>query len=42
MAWVQYLEGSKELMNKATFEKIKDYLKLDFLEMVEKRYFKCL
>ncbi|MDF2841089.1 MAG: aminoglycoside phosphotransferase, partial [Clostridia bacterium] len=42
MAWVQYLEGSKEIMNEATFEKIKDYLKLDFLEMVGKRYFKCL
>lgn len=40
MAWVQYSEGSKEIMNEATFEKIKDYMKIDFLEMLGKRYFK--
>jgi aminoglycoside phosphotransferase (APT) family kinase protein len=40
MAWVQYTQGSKEIINNTTFEKIKDYLKIDFLEMVGKRYFK--
>lgn len=40
MAWVQYSKGSKEIMNQATFLKIQDYLKKDFLEMVEARYFK--
>jgi len=39
MAWVQYSSKDKLIKNDDTFKKIKDYLSLDYLGMMENRYF---
>lgn len=39
MAWVQYSSKDKLIKNEDTFKKIKDYLSLDYLDMIENRYF---
>lgn len=40
MAWVEYLSDDKLIKNKDTFLKLQAYLKKDFLDSIEKNYFK--
>lgn len=40
MALVQYSSSDKLIRNEDTFKKINDYLSLDYLEMIEQRYFR--
>lgn len=40
MAWVQYQEPGRLIRNEETFRKIEDYLSQDFLDMIEKRYYR--
>jgi len=39
MAWIQYMSSDKLIRNEDTFKKINDYLSLDYLDMIEQRYF---
>ena len=39
MAFVQYKSEDKLIKNEDTLKKIKDYLSLDYLDMIEERYF---
>ena len=40
MAWVQYQEPGRLIRNEDTFKKIESYLTQEFLDMIEKRYYK--
>jgi len=40
MAWVEYQEPGRLIRNEETFKKMEDYLKRDFLDMIEERYYK--
>lgn len=40
MAWVEYIKNKKTIQNKNTFMKLESYLKTNFLDMIEKKYFK--
>lgn len=40
MAWVQYQEPGRLIRNEETFKKIESYLSAEFLDMIEKRYYK--
>lgn len=40
MAWVEYQNGKTDAPTKETFKKMEDYLKRDFLDMIEERYYK--
>lgn len=37
MAWVQYRDADKELVNESTAEKLDDYLSMEFISDIEKR-----